>query len=48
MSRLRGASLVKEALVSLMQEVCVSADKATPELLAILPKKTAGQAAGGG
>ena len=46
MSRLRGASLVKEALVSLMQEVCVSADKATPELLAILPKKTAGQAAG--
>ena len=42
MSRLRGASLVKEALVNLRQEICVSEEKATPELLALLPEESAG------
>ena len=42
MSRLRGASLVKEALVNLRQEICVSEEKATPELLALLPERIAG------
>lgn len=38
MSRLRGASLVKEALIQLRQEICVSKEKATPELLALIPE----------
>jgi phosphoenolpyruvate carboxylase len=38
MSRLRGASLVKEALVQLRQEICVSDEKATQELLDLLPQ----------
>ncbi len=38
MSRLRGSALVKEALVELRQEICVSEEKATPELLALLPE----------
>ena len=51
MSRLRGASLVREALVQLRQEICVSKQKATPELLALLedkPDKPAGKASSKG
>ena len=40
MSRLRGAFLVKDALAQLRQEICVSAEKATPELLALLPEQS--------
>jgi phosphoenolpyruvate carboxylase len=38
MSRLRGAALVKEALIQLRQDISVSDQKATPELLALLPR----------
>eukprot|EP01047_Picozoa_sp_COSAG01_P071193 COSAG01_NODE_10985_length_2033_cov_2.034126_4_plen_101_part_00 len=42
MSRLRGAALVKEALIQLRQDISVSDQKATPELLALLPQAQQG------